>query len=254
MRKLRILIMIFLLSGCSLGTNEEKEITISAAASLKDAVEEIGHEYEKEHPDVQIYYNFGSTGTLKQQLIQGAPTDLFLSAAKIDFDELVKRKLLNEKYASDLLGNSLVLIGTDEVKQSVTSLGDLQNESFSKIAIGTPENVPAGQYAMEALQSENIWDELEHKFVYGKDVRQVLTYVESNNVTAGIVYKTDAYISDKVNVLYEIPEDFHAPLIYSVGVVKRTNHKEEAASIFEFMKSDKAIAIFEKYGFKGLNE
>lgn len=227
------------------------EITISAAASLKDALGEIKEAFEEENESVTLYYNFGSTGALKQQITQGAPTDLFFSASKEHFTELLDRKLIDETHSTDLLRNSLVVIGTEPLG-TISSLKDLTGNNIERISIGTPETVPAGKYAKEALLSEKVWGSIEAKLVPTKDVRQVLSYVESKNVSVGIVYQTDALVSKKIKVLYEIPETLHTEPLYSVGVVKDTKLEEEAVAFYEFLQTKKAINIFEKHGFKGL--
>ncbi|KAA0547453.1 molybdate ABC transporter substrate-binding protein [Bacillus sp. BGMRC 2118] len=254
MKKIQLLLcfVILLVAGCSSPSKEKIEITVSAAASLKDALNEIKVIFEKENKDIVIYYNLGSTGSLQQQVMQGAPTDVFLSASKEHLTKLIDNNLINQNHSSDIVSNSLVVIGPNSEDFSIQSLKDLL--AIDRISIGTPETVPAGKYAKEALQTEQIWDGIEPKLVPAKDVRQVLSYVESENVQVGIVYKTDAMISKKIKVLYEIPVNLHSPLVYSAGVVKKTKHAEEAQVFYQFIQSKEAISIFEEYGFKGLNE
>lgn len=120
------------------------------------------------------------------------------------------------------------------------------------MSIGTPESVPAGKYAKELLEKMDIWNNIEEKVVYAKDVRQVLTYVETNNVDAGIVYKTDALISEKVNIVDTAEENTHDPIIYPLGVIKDTSHPEEAKLFYDYLQNEKSMDIFKEYGFKGL--
>jgi molybdate transport system substrate-binding protein len=246
-----LFITIFVISACS--QTPKEEITVSAAASLKDALEEIKVLYKKENPTVEVYYNFGSTGALQQQIIQGAPTDVFFSASKEKFVKLKQKGLLAEDQSVDLLHNTLVLIGKNSTNHKLISLHDLEG-SKGQIAIGTPETVPAGAYAKEALQSIGMWDTLQPRIVPGKDVRQVLSYVESGNVTFGIVYYTDAILTEKVQILSEFDRTLHSPVTYSVGIVEHTKNQKEAEAYYQFLKSETAISIFEKYGFKGLNK
>ncbi len=228
--------------------NEPVELTISAAASLQDALEELKTTYEKEHDSVKILYNFGGSGALQQQILQGAPVDLFFSAAEDKFDALVKKEMI-EQQGTDLLANELVLIVPKNNEKQIHSFDDLLQAG--KIALGTPETVPAGQYGVDTLKSMQLWESLASKVVYTKDVRQVLTYTESENVDAGIVYKTDALVSDKVDVIATADDATHAPIIYPVGVLKASKHGQEAKDFYQFLQSDEAMNVFKKYGFKG---
>ncbi|WPK12172.1 molybdate ABC transporter substrate-binding protein [Lysinibacillus louembei] len=244
-----ILFVSILLVGCSSQTanDEAVELTISAAASLQDALEELTATYTNEHPNVTITYNFGGSGTLQQQILQGAPVDLFFSAAENKFDELVDEGFIDQKQGTKLLANELVLVVPANNTKNIQSFKELKNAE--KIALGTPDNVPAGQYGMEVLQNLELWHELEAKVVYTKDVRQVLTYVETENVDAGLVYKTDALISDKVEIVATAASDTHTPIIYPVGILKDSKQTTDATDFYEFLQSDAAMEIFEKYGF-----
>ena len=145
------------------------------------------------------------------------------------------------------------------LKDAISSVNEKQIQSFAdltkaeKIALGTRETVPAGQYGVESLQNMKLWSAVESKIVYTKDVRQVLTYTETENVDAGIVYKTDALVSDKVSVVASANEDTHTPIIYPVGVIKDSKHVKEAEDFYHFLQSDEAMKVFEKYGFQGAN-
>ncbi|MDM5317139.1 molybdate ABC transporter substrate-binding protein [Fictibacillus sp. b24] len=227
-------------------TQDRVELTISAAASLQYVLNEIAAVYEKEHPNVKITYNFGASGALQQQIAQGAPVDLFFSAAEDKYDELVKEGFIEGNSGTDLLRNELVLIVSTNSK--INGFGDLPKAD--RISIGTPVSVPAGTYAKETLESLNLWNEIEKKMVYAKDVRQVLTYVETGNVDAGIVYKTDAVISDKVKIAATASEQTHSPIVYPVGVTKESSHQKEAKEFYEFLKKEESIKVFEDNGFK----
>jgi molybdate transport system substrate-binding protein len=254
-----LMVLFLSLAGCSNSdTGEEKqdaagekaELTISAAASLQDALTEIEAMFEKEHPNVLINFNFGASGSLQQQISQGAPADLFFSAAEDKFDQLVQDGLIEEKNGVDLVGNEMVLVVPKESAVGIKSFNDLPEAE--KLSIGTPQSVPAGKYAKESLEKMDIWNNIEEKVVYAKDVRQVLTYVETNNVDAGIVYKTDALISEKVDIVDTADENTHDPIIYPLGVIKDTRHPEEAELFYDYLQNEKSMVIFEEYGFKGL--
>lgn len=244
-----------LLAGCSsqekeVVANKPVELTISAAASLQDALEELQTIYEKKHESIKILFNFGGSGALQQQILQGAPVDLFLSAAEDKFDALVEEGMIDRQQGTDLLANELVLVVPKHNVQQIHSFEDLQQAG--KLALGTPETVPAGQYGMDTLKNMQLWDSLESKVVYTKDVRQVLTYTETENVDAGIVYRTDALVSDKVDIVATADKSMHAPIIYPVGVLKASKHTKEAEDFYQFLQTDDAMSVFKKYGFKGV--
>jgi molybdate transport system substrate-binding protein len=253
-----VLLLFSVMAGCSgskakdgqEGGTEKKQLTVSAAASLQDALNDIKASFEKEHPNVIINFNFGGSGALQQQISQGAPVDLFFSAAEDKFDKLIEDGLIDSGDGLDLVGNDLVLIVPENSNKNIQSFEDLA--IADKISIGTPEAVPAGQYAKDTLEYLNVWKSIEGKVVYAKDVRQVLTYVETNNVDAGIVYKTDAMVSQKVKIAATAEEDAHAPIIYPVGVIKDSAQPEEAHLFYDYLQNETSLRTFEKYGFKGL--
>ncbi|WP_082232712.1 molybdate ABC transporter substrate-binding protein [Halobacillus massiliensis] len=244
-------IFLLVLAGCSTGGQEgdsPTELTVSAAASLQDALKEIGEDFEKEHPDISIKYNFGGSGSLQQQISQGAPADIFFSAAEDKYERLVEEERIDEADGIHLLKNEIVLVLPKDSDQDIQTFTDLSKAA--RISIGTPESVPAGQYAKETLKQLNIWDEVEEKIIFAKDVRQVLTYVETGNVDAGIVYQTDAQSSSEVKVTAAADKDSHAPIIYPVGLIKDSSHKEQAQIFYEYLQSEQTMEIFENYGFK----
>ena len=229
-------------------SKESVELTISAAASLKDAMEVIQSTYQKEHPEVTLKFNLGGSGSLQQQISQGAPVDLFFSAAEDKFDILVEDDSIAKEDRVDLLGNSLVLVVPKE-NQLIKGFEDLAKAEIDKISIGTPETVPAGKYAKESLEKTDLWKDVESKVVYAKDVRQVLSYVETGNVAAGIVYKTDALVSNKVNIVATADPGTHTPIIYPMGIIKDSKNYEEAKDFYSYLQNNDALKVFEEYGF-----
>ncbi|MFC4402748.1 molybdate ABC transporter substrate-binding protein [Gracilibacillus xinjiangensis] len=241
------------LSGCTKNqqsSGETVEITVSAAASLQDALTDITTIFEKENPRIKVNYNFGGSGSLQQQISQGAPVDIFFSAADDKFKHLVNEGLIEDGQSTNLLQNELALIIPSRGQIAIAGFTDLIHAD--KVAIGTPESVPAGKYAKETLESLNRWDSMENKVIFAKDVRQVLTYVETNNVDAGIVYLTDALISDKVKIIATAETTMHTPIVYPVGIVKNRQSVTETEQFYSYLQSEQALQIFEKYGFKGL--
>ncbi|SFA91335.1 MULTISPECIES: molybdate ABC transporter substrate-binding protein [unclassified Bacillus (in: firmicutes)] len=251
--------LFFTLSACSTKSrdkeNDDKsiELTISAAISLNEALTEIQAEFTKKHPNIHTSLNLAGSGTLQQQIIQGAPVDIFISASSEKFTELEKRDLLIKQSKKNLLSNELVLISNKTSKANFNKFEDLTSPSIKKIAIGTPESVPAGMYARQSLEKLGIWDEVEEKILYAKDVRQVLTYVETGNVDAGIVYMTEAKSSEKVKIITKADPATHDQIIYPSGIINSSKHVKEANLFYDFLTSAFASEIFKKYGFKVLD-
>lgn len=228
------------------------ELTISAAASLTEAMKEIQTGYEKKNSSVKLNLNFGASGSLQQQIEQGAPVDLFISAAVKNMKALMDQQLIDADRQTVLLKNELVLVvpaASAEGTAKVSKLEDLTKPEIKHIAIGEPQSVPAGGYAKEALTHARLWDALQPKFVLSKDVRQVLTYVESGNAEAGFAYKTDAMTSPKVTVVSVIDPQSYQPIEYPAGIVKATQHIKEAEDFYQFLQSKEAAEVFVKYGF-----
>ncbi len=241
-------------SGAAAETSNEEaaqqvELTISAAASMTDALQEIQKAYEAEHANVKLNFNFGASGALQQQIEQGAPADLFLSAAVKNMKALEDKQLIDSSHEKDLLANELVAVVNAKEPAQVSGMEDLKGIGLKKIAIGIPESVPAGNYAKEALTNANLWDTLQPKLVQAKDVRQVLQYVETGNADAGFVYKTDALTSDQVKVVFTVDPSAYTPIVYPVGIVKATKHSQEAVDFYEYLQTDSAVDNFKKYGF-----
>lgn len=223
-------------------------LTISAAASLKDAMQSIQPVYSQQNYNISLIYNFGASGALQQQIEQGAPVDVFISAAEKQMNALQEQNLLLADTRKDLLKNTVVLIAPKNAT-GISDFKDLSSDKVKKIAIGNPQSVPAGQYGKEVLSSLKLFDPLKTKLVLAKDVRQVLSYVETGNTSAGLVYRTDAKISDKVQVIATAPENSHSPIVYPVAVLKRSKNPEAAKKFVLFLSSAPAKGVFEQYGF-----
>ncbi|WP_270179836.1 molybdate ABC transporter substrate-binding protein [Alkalihalobacillus sp. CinArs1] len=241
----RILLAItfLILAGCLSNQNSEETITIAAASSLSDAMEEVIETYEKTN-DIDISLHVASSGVLANQIKQEAPIDVFVSASSEHFNAVEDD--IDSSYRTELLSNSLVLIS--KKTSPITKWDDLFSSETKRIAIGTPETVPAGAYAKEAFTSMGIWNDLEEKLVYGKDVRQVLTYIKTGNAEAGIVYSSDHKVSKDVKIVSEVPQEHVPPITYPAGVVKGA--PKAAQAFFTYLKSEQAMQIFEDYGFK----
>lgn len=228
---------------------EPVELTIAAAASLTDVLTEIIESYKGVAPNVTITPTYGASGALQTQIEEGAPVDIFMSAAQKQMDALEEQALLLDGSRIDLLENKVVLIVPKDSALGITSFEDLAKDDVKTVAIGDPASVPAGQYAEEVLTTLGIKDKVEAKANLGTDVRQVLTWVESGDVDAGIVYATDAATTDQVTVVGEAPADSVKKIIYPVAILKASQNAEAAQAFIDFLKTDENVARFEKYGF-----
>ncbi|MEA5466294.1 molybdate ABC transporter substrate-binding protein [Leptothoe sp. PORK10 BA2] len=228
-------------------------ITLSAAASLQDVLIPLEAAYQDLEPAVEITYNFGSSGSLAQQIIQGAPVDVFLSASPEWLDTLETQGHLLQNSRQALVNNSMVLVvphdpqGQTVNGQTVTGFQDLSRAH--RIAMGEPESVPAGAYAQEVLMTLNLYEGLKPKLVFGKSVRHVLAYVETGNVDAGLVYGTDALISQRVEVVATAPDHSHSAITYGAAVVNGRAQTAAAQDLVRFLGSAAALDIFEQHGF-----
>ncbi|AIW41027.1 MULTISPECIES: molybdate ABC transporter substrate-binding protein [Paenibacillus] len=236
-------------SQTSSKTAETIELTISAAASLTDALKEIQHSYESTHTGIKLNFNFGGSGALEKQIEQGAPSDLFLSASTKNMKSLVDQQLIDTKKQKTWLTNELVAVIPADGTMNIASVTDLTKKEVKKVAIGIPESVPAGNYAQEALMKAKLWDTLQSKLVQAKDVRQVLQYVETGNADVGFVYKTDALTSQKAKIAFEVDPKTYSPVEYPIGIVKASKHIQEAEDFYAYLQSQESLNIMAKYGF-----
>lgn len=243
---------IFLLLTCVIPpqslADKRVSLTVSAAISLKDSLDAIGQKYEQSHPGVKIAFNYGGSGTLQHQIEQGAPVDIFFSAAEKQMDRLESEGLLEPGTRRNLVANTLVLI-TPSSSSAIANFQDLAKPEIKIIALGEPATVPAGQYAREALEHLGLWNAVQKKIVYAKDVRAVLAYVETGNADAGLVYRTDAEISSRVRVAAAAPEDSHDPIVYPAAILKGSKDVSAAREFLEFLGNQQSREIFSKYGF-----
>ena len=244
------LILAIFITACTANNSNTPQITltVSVASSVQDAMKAVQPIYEQENPNVEIIYNFGSSGSLQQQIEQGAPSDIFISASPKQMNALQQKDLLLVETRKNLLENKVVLVTPKESKVSVT-FDTLATANLDKIALGDPKSVPAGEYGKEVLTSLKSYDKLTPKLVFGKDVRQVLFYVETGNVDAGIVYSTDAKVSDKVTVTDTAIAGSHSPIVYPIAVIKESKKSEEANKFITFLLGEKAQKVFAEYGF-----
>ncbi|MCI0444021.1 molybdate ABC transporter substrate-binding protein [bacterium] len=223
------------------------EIQVYAAASLTDALTEIGEQYRKQTGD-QLVFNFAASSVLARQIEEGAPADIFFSADEAKMDSLQKKKLIVPETRKSLLSNILVIVVPEDSKLKLSSAKDLLNVK-GYIAIAEPKTVPAGIYAKEYLNKIGIWSKIIDHLVPTENVRAALLAVELGNADAGIVYKTDAEISKKTKVGFEVPVQEGPKIGYPVAVVSESKNIEAARKALSYIESENALEIFKKYKF-----
>lgn len=250
-----VLCMVFFAAGCSEKVENKNgvELNILAAASMTDVLEDVSEMYRKENPDVTLVFHFDSSGTLKTQIEQGAPADLFLSAAMKQMDELEKAGWMKKDSIEKLLENKVVLIKPADSKLEIDSFEDVATNQVSMAAIGNAD-VPVGQYTEEIYRNLNLWEQVYPKANLATNVRQVLDWVSTGNVECGIVYATDAMVEKNVTVVCEAPEGTCEKVIYPIGIVKTSSHTKEAEAFLRYLKTKEVKTVFEKYGFTNYEE
>lgn len=226
---------------------EPVEVLVAAAASLQNVMEELQTLYQAANPNVSLTFTFGSSGTLQQQIEQGAPVDVFMSAALKQMQALEDGGLILTDTKKELLENKIVLIVPKDSALGITSFEDILKAPV--IALGEPSSVPVGQYSEEVFNYLGILDEVKEKVTYGKDVTEVLTWIATGNADAGVVYATDAKSSEDVIVVAEAPKDSTSKVLYPVAVIKDTKVLEGAKAFVEYLATEEALGVFEKYGF-----
>ncbi|MEL6899797.1 MAG: molybdate ABC transporter substrate-binding protein [Cyanobacteria bacterium J06606_4] len=224
-------------------------LTVSAAASLQDALEAIAPQFHDAHPDIALEYNFGASGSLQRQIEQGAPADVFFSAATRQMDTLEEKSLILSETRQDLVTNQLVLIAPSASQLQISDVAQLKTARFDRLAVGEFRSVPAGQYAQQVFEKLDLLDPLATKFIFGKNVRSVLGAVETGNAELGIVYATDAALSTRVKVIAAAPEDAYEPIMYPIAVVNHSPMPEAAQLFIDFLTTENAQATFAEFGF-----
>jgi molybdate transport system substrate-binding protein len=263
MKRLLITILFLLIgNGCSeTPPNEENTsvlepitVTVSAAVSLKDAFKEIGDLYKRK-TETKVVFNFGASGALQKQIENGAPVDVFASAGEKQMDELAAANAIETGSRRDSARNRLVLIVPADSQLNISSFGDLAGANVTRIAMGNPKTVPAGQYADQVLEKLSIKTKLQPKLIMAEDVRQVLDYVSRGETDAGIVYSTDAAIAgEKVRIVGSAPSDTHDPILYPIAIVRGAKNINAANEFVNLVLSSEGQTILRKFGFAAATE
>ena len=249
MRRLSIF-LIAILTACRDRPSEPAvTLTVSAAASLREAVTEIDSLYGAEHPDVRVRANFGASGALRQQIEQGAPVDVFISASERHVDALQQAGRIDPRSRRVLAGNTLVLVVPASSPSPPVDFRALAGPTVKRVAIGAPASVPAGEYAEQVLRALGIAEAVAPKAVYAQNVRQVLAYVESGEVDAGIVYATDAKVSPRVRVAAAAPAGTHGPIAYPIALVTPAAHEAQARAYAAYLLGPRGREVLARRGF-----
>jgi molybdate transport system substrate-binding protein len=246
-----VLLWGLLLLPRQLPAGEPVTLTIFAGMGLKEALNEAGRLYAKDHPSVRLQYNFASSGALQKQIEQGAPADLFISASKKQMDALTAAGMIESASRRNLVGNTLVLIASREMQGKIKGFADLPGQ-VARFALGHPESVPAGRYGRQTLEHLQLWPRLEQRLLMAKDVRSVMVYVDSGNADAGLVYASDTLHLRSAAVVATAPADSHEPIIFPAAVVAGSKYKKQARDFLHFLHGPEAAHIFLRHKFKPL--
>lgn len=246
-KSLSVAAVFFVLAGTQANAWAD-EILVSAAASLTDVLKEISAGYQAKAKHT-LKFNFGPSNGLARQIEEGAPADIFFSADLAQMDNLDKNGRLEPGTRKNLLSNQLVIIVPADSKLAISSPKDLLKADVKKIALAEPSSVPVGVYTSKYLTDEGLWNQVKPRVVPVQDVRATLASVESGNVEAGFVYKTDAAISKKVKIVYEVPVDKGPKITYPIAIVKESKRKDAARDFLNYVLGPAAMEAFKKYGF-----
>lgn len=248
------LLLAALLAGCGRSPDSQARdekpntpVRVAAAASLSSVLEQL-KPIARQAQHLELLIDSGSSGTLAQQLIHGAPADVFISANTRWMDELQQRGLLMSGTRIDLWANQLVAICPTDSTVDADSLDDLV-ATTGHIAIGEPDSVPAGQYARQAMVSAGVWEPLKARLLPAADVRAALAYVAHGDAPLGMVYATDATFSPQVRVLFIVPEALHKPIQYPAAVLASSKHPQAAKDLIALLQSKEVTAVARHAGF-----
>lgn len=224
------------------------DLTVSAAASLTQAFQDIGAQFEAQNPGTKVKFNFGASGALLQQIVNGAPVDVFASADTDTMDKAVAKGVVVAADVKVFTTNKLVLIVPTQSKANMQQLADLKKPELKRFAMGLPASVPAGLYAQGALEKAGLWNDVKGKVISTQNVRQALDYVARNEVDAGFVYASDALLmADKVKVAFQVATT--SPIHYPMAQTAFSTQAAEAQKFIAFVQSNAGQAVLKKHGF-----
>jgi len=224
------------------------DLTVSAAASLTNAFNEIGSTFEVANPGTKVQVNYAASGALLQQIAKGAPVDVFASADQETMNQAEQQQLVKPETRANFASNALVVIVPQDATSVPKTLADLNLPAIRKVAIGVPASVPVGRYTKAVLEKANLWPAIEAKMIGAQSVRQALDYVARGEVEAGFVYRTDAAVMpDKVKVAFTVPTD--VPVLYPIAPVAASTHAAMAQKFVAYVVSPAGQLVLAKYGF-----
>lgn len=230
------------------GAAHAGEVTVSAAASLSNALRDIAPLFEAAHPGAKLQLNFGASGALLAQIAKGAPVDVFVSADQETMDQAQAQGLVKPGQRRDVASNTLVVIVPAASAQGPKAVADLAGPRYARIAIGLPASVPVGRYTKGVLEAASLWGAIEPKVIGAQNVRQALDYVARAEVDAGFVYATDAAVMpDKVKVALTVPTT--RPILYPAATLAGAPNPAEAARFVDFLAAPAAQAVLARHGF-----
>jgi molybdate transport system substrate-binding protein len=235
------------------GSTFAAEVRVFAAASLTDVLKEIAADYEKSSGD-KVVFNFAGSNFLARQIEAGAPADVFFSADEAQMDRVQNAGLVVAETRKNRLSNSLVLVVAKDTTRSITSARDLTRPDIKRVALADPAGVPAGIYAKAYLEKQHLWNALSRKIVPTENVRAALAALESGNVDAAVVYKTDTAMSKNTKVAFQIPPVDTPPILYPVAVLTDSKQRIAAMKFIEHLFSPAATSLFQNYGFVAKSE
>ena len=246
--KLKMLFTVLILPVCMLATAQAQTIHLSVAASMTDAFNALTAGFTIQHPDAVFQMNFASSGSLAKQIEQGAPADIYVSANPKWMKYLLEKQMIEPGTDRIFAYNKLVFVG--EKKATDISLESLVK--LERIALGSPESVPAGQYARQALEKVGIYATLaqENKLIMAKDVRQALIYADRGEVDGAFVYKTDALLATHAQILFTVAEDLYDRVSYPMGLTVTGHESDLVKTFYAYLSSPEVLAILTKYGFE----
>lgn len=242
---MRSLLIALLLSLFILSPALAADVHLSVALGLRDVFTELMAGYDQKEPDVTLLPNFASSGALARQISGGAPADIYVSAHPQWMNYLVEKQLVPADQARIFAYNSLVFVGRDDL--DVSSLEDITR--LRRIAIGSPQSVPVGQYAEQALRAAGLYEKVRNNLILAKDVRQALVYADLGEVDGAFVYKTDALLAKEAIILLEVPQSLYNKVTFHVAPTTAGSSSPQALAFFDFLQTVEARSILKKFGF-----
>lgn len=247
-----IIIAVIALAGLSYAKNPDQktELLVSAAASLNEVMTALGTRFEQQNPQIKVVYNFAATGVLQTQIEQGAPVDVFAGASQKNLEDLSGKGLLVQQSAATLCHNTLVLV----IRSGLTIPGStgfplMESPVIQRIAIGNPSYVPAGKYAMELLGHLKITNAIRSKLIYASNVREALSWVETGETDAALIYATDAKIAKRIRIVTQTSPEGPVKISYGIALIRQGAAKSDAWRFLDYVTGSTGRKLFEQYGF-----